>query len=205
MRSQPPKHVRDRRSQRRSKLLKLGYTNYAEYMRSPHWKAVKARYRASDLPQDCICGEQDVQLHHMTYERIGREELTDLTPLCARCHALVHVLEFRGEITLDFVGFFDSGRAAEGRRALRAFAEEQERQRREHIEAQQREVLALPFAARLIRARDHARFRRRVDVSSAIRILKRSVEEGRSELALTRSLRIIEEKAYGWEGWRDAA
>lgn len=44
-------------------------------------------------------------------ERVGREELADLTPLCSHCHAMVHVLERRGLIGLDFSGFVDKVRA----------------------------------------------------------------------------------------------
>lgn len=199
-----PKHVRTRRRKRHAKLLKLGYQGYSDYLRSPHWKAIKAQYRQSELPQDCICGDPDVQLHHMTYARIGNERLTDLTPLCARCHSLIHVLEFRGEIELDFTGFFNEGRATEGREFLRRLAEEQERLRTERLQAQQREVLASSFAARLLKARRHARFRH-VDVSGHIHVLKHMVKRGRDDESLTRQLRRIEEIAYGWEGWRDAA
>ena len=48
----------------------------------------------------------------MTYERVGDEELTDLTPLCRKCHAMVHELERRGEIALDFQGIVSMRRAA---------------------------------------------------------------------------------------------
>lgn len=75
------------------------------------------------LPQVCVCDETEIQLHHLTYERIGDELLTDLRPLCARCHALVHVLERRGEITLDLDGLFDKQRAAEYRPQLEAIAD----------------------------------------------------------------------------------
>lgn len=94
-----------RRRQRAKRLRELGYQDYDDYLRSPHWRAIKARYRASELPQVCMCGETEVHLHHKTYERIGAENLTDLTPLCATCHTLIHVLERRGEIGLDLAGF----------------------------------------------------------------------------------------------------
>jgi len=53
----------------------------------------------------------------MTYERVGREELTDLTPLCRRCHAMLHELERRGEVGLDFTGFVNEERARRNREA----------------------------------------------------------------------------------------
>lgn len=60
-----------------------------------------------------MCGETErLQLHHMTYERVGAEELSDLMWLCKTCHAMVHVLEERGEIGLDLAGLVSEQRAA---------------------------------------------------------------------------------------------
>jgi hypothetical protein len=64
---------------------------YRAYLRSAYWRDVKRRYRASDLPQACVvCGDPRVDLHHKTYERRGREELTDLEPRCRKHHEEVH-------------------------------------------------------------------------------------------------------------------
>jgi hypothetical protein len=72
---------RARREIRAERLRRLGFKDYDAYLRSPQWASLKARYRASDLPQACVlCDEELVQLHHVTYERVG-EELTDLAPL----------------------------------------------------------------------------------------------------------------------------
>lgn len=104
--------ARRRRLQRQRRLRELGYKDYDAYLRSPHWRQVKARYRCSDQPQDCICGETErLQVHHLTYERVGDERLKDLTLLCLPCHAMIHELERRGQIGLDFTGFVDAQRA----------------------------------------------------------------------------------------------
>jgi 5-methylcytosine-specific restriction endonuclease McrA len=92
-----PAHVQARIEARQAALALLGYKSYRHYLTAAHWQDVKARYRASDLPQACFCGEDVVDLHHLTYERIGAEELDDLAPLCRRCHQLVHALEARRE------------------------------------------------------------------------------------------------------------
>lgn len=98
---------------RQARLRELGFTSYRDYLASPRWRATKARYYGSSQPQECICGETEgLQLHHLTYERVGAEELTDLTPLCATCHAMIHVLEARGDLGLDFAGFVSEQRAA---------------------------------------------------------------------------------------------
>jgi hypothetical protein len=67
---------------------------YQAYLRSAHWRDVKRRYRKSGLPQTCVvCGDPRVDLHHKTYERRGREELTDLEPRCRKHHEEAHGLD----------------------------------------------------------------------------------------------------------------
>jgi hypothetical protein len=197
-----PHHVKQRVGERISKLRAQGYASYNEYLRSRHWRRLRIAYRESDLPQECVCGEEEVQYHHTTYERIGAERLTDLTPLCARCHQLVHVLEWQGLISLDLDGLCDEDRAIAGRAQLKALVEQQARQARERLERQQREVRALPVATRLLRAVATAK-RRHVDISHNLFILKKATREGASARVIVRRLLIIEEAAYGWEGWRD--
>lgn len=105
--------IRHRRQQRAAKLSALGFASYADYLNSAQWRTVRQRYFASDLPQDCMCGaSENLQLHHLTYERAGAEQLTDLTPLCAQCHVMIHTLERRGDIGLDLTGFVSEKRAA---------------------------------------------------------------------------------------------
>lgn len=66
--------------------------DYHAYIRSPEWQAVKQRYRASRLPQDCLrCGSsENIELHHRSYRRLGRERLSDIVPLCRDCHRRLH-------------------------------------------------------------------------------------------------------------------
>lgn len=73
------------------KLNELGFGSYADYLDSPHWLGFRERYRSSGLPMRCkVCGLNRIQLHHHTYERLGREELADVTPLCRDHHESVH-------------------------------------------------------------------------------------------------------------------
>lgn len=99
---------------RETRLRELGYETYDAYLRSPAWRDVKDRYRASELPQVCMCGDAKVQLHHTTYDRVGQERLDDLIALCKDCHDAAHLLEQQGVIGLDLAGFYyDPVRAAE--------------------------------------------------------------------------------------------
>ena len=69
----------------------LGYQSYRQYLRSDHWKSVRERYRCSKKPKKCqVCGSDKYELHHTTYERLGKEWLKDLMPLCRRHHKAVH-------------------------------------------------------------------------------------------------------------------
>lgn len=95
-------------------LRELGCETYFDYLRTPHWRRLGRKYRASSLPQACICGETNVELHHRTYERLGAEEISDLFPLCTKCHAMVHVFVRRGliDVGVDPNLFKDDAQAA---------------------------------------------------------------------------------------------
>lgn len=115
----PTVQRRARIETRKARLEALGYRDYPHYLSSPAWHDTRRRYFESDQPQDCICGETyELQLHHLTYERVGEEELTDLTPMCKRCHSMLHELERRGEVGLDFQGFVNEERARLHRLAI---------------------------------------------------------------------------------------
>jgi hypothetical protein len=114
-------------------------------------------------------------------------------------------LEFRGDITLNLEGLFSAGRAIEGRALLADLVAQQQQERRDRVQAEQQEILALPYASRLVRVTRQAKFKRRIDISSQLHVLKHMAANGRSDEILTRQLRRIEERVYGWEGWLDAA
>jgi hypothetical protein len=93
-------------SKRQSKFLRRqleqhSYESYREYLYSDAWRNVRERYRASahpepgyrttGLPQTCtVCHDENVDLHHKTYKRLGEERLTDLVPLCRLHHDQLH-------------------------------------------------------------------------------------------------------------------
>lgn len=197
-----PQHVKARQAERHARLQELGYSNYREYLKAPHWAKLKARYRASDLPQECVCGDPDVHLHHTTYERIGAERLTDLVPLCRSCHRLVHVLEWRRQLGLDLEGLCDQERAIQGRALLKSMIEARAAEAREQLRQEQAAVLALAFPSRLLRAVTHARARH-IDISGHLHVLRSMAKQGRSDRLMTKRLRRIEEIAYAWEGWAE--
>lgn len=66
--------------------------NYQEYITSKEWCAFRQRWFNSSLPKTCLgCfTANDIQLHHVTYARLGHERLKDCVPLCERCHTKFH-------------------------------------------------------------------------------------------------------------------
>lgn len=70
---------------------RLARLPYNLYLRTQHWKQMRAlaidRYGRTCVLCD---GDDNVNVHHRTYERIGRERLDDLVVLCRKCHASHH-------------------------------------------------------------------------------------------------------------------
>lgn len=72
-------------------LRLLGFHDYDSYLRSEYWSAFNEWYNASDLPKKCtVCGSLNYELHHIRYDRIGCEMLSDVIPLCREHHQQVH-------------------------------------------------------------------------------------------------------------------
>lgn len=71
---------------------------YVRYIKSPEWKAVRARV-ISERGSTCSgCMRKfppyQLQCHHLTYERLGRELDSDLELLCVDCHERHHGRQF---------------------------------------------------------------------------------------------------------------
>ncbi len=72
------------------RLIAMGCKTYAEYLLSPMWQDFRTRYLRTEERVCLVCGGSRVQLHHLTYERLGREEFGDVVPLCQPHHEAVH-------------------------------------------------------------------------------------------------------------------
>ncbi len=68
---------------------------YAEYLRSQEWRKRREtiiRQRGKKCER-CGTGRYTtVQVHHLTYERVGAENDDDLVLLCRNCHRQLHGL-----------------------------------------------------------------------------------------------------------------
>jgi len=64
---------------------------YQEYMRSEEWKQKRQIILERDQRWCQLCGDEDnLRVHHLTYNRVGDEALFDLVTLCSHCHANEH-------------------------------------------------------------------------------------------------------------------
>lgn len=76
--------------------------NYQRYLASREWACLKkqVRGRSGGWCERCIEREAK-QVHHLTYERIGRERLEDLQHLCKPCHEYLSAVIDDDPRTLD--------------------------------------------------------------------------------------------------------
>jgi len=68
-------------------ILWLRRLPYADYLLTSHWRRVRelALEQAGHLCD--LCGHDDqLEVHHRTYERLGFERQSDLVVLCHDCH-----------------------------------------------------------------------------------------------------------------------
>lgn len=65
---------------------------YEEYLRTEWWQKIKkaALRRAGFCCQICGARDKPLQVHHLTYERLGTEADKDLQSLCRDCHKVSH-------------------------------------------------------------------------------------------------------------------
>lgn len=64
---------------------------YKEYLQSEDWRLIRVkRLRADNFTCQKCGSKQNLQVHHLTYERVGCECIKDLITLCKDCHSEVH-------------------------------------------------------------------------------------------------------------------
>lgn len=73
------------------------YDSYQEYLETQHWYDFKRKFYSYKKNQRCgLCGRSGIRLdtHHMTYERLGNERMSDCVALCRWCHKGWHTFEW---------------------------------------------------------------------------------------------------------------
>lgn len=64
---------------------------YSEYLKSTAWKLKRKLVlrRAKGMCEICKI-KKAKQVHHLNYERLGKERLSDLRAVCWSCHRRIH-------------------------------------------------------------------------------------------------------------------
>ena len=79
---------------------------YREYLNSPEWANVRFRIivRAGYTCEGCERDNRTLEVHHLTYLRLGRERDSDLLALCKTCHKRADTLRpiFRGWLRVRY-------------------------------------------------------------------------------------------------------
>lgn len=77
--------------------IDLGSERYAAYLQSSEWRdrVRLVRNRSGGVCERCGLADHE-HTHHLTYERLYHEPLTDLVGVCRECHATIH-----GRATID--------------------------------------------------------------------------------------------------------
>lgn len=96
-----------------TRLRKLGFASYQDYLRSPLWAKKKAEFvahktRANHLGCAACGSRQELHVHHVRYHRLGCEWLSDLVWLCGQHHERVHQTMKRQIELGSFTGLEDA-------------------------------------------------------------------------------------------------
>jgi 5-methylcytosine-specific restriction endonuclease McrA len=76
---------------RRDQERRAWWARYHAHIESDAWKEIRRRVFARCKGVCEGCGQRPaVQVHHLTYERLGDELLFDLVAVCMTCHEKCH-------------------------------------------------------------------------------------------------------------------
>ena len=64
---------------------------YSKYLQSKSWKERRNKLREA-WGNKCICcyGTENLHIHHMNYDCLGKETMKDAVLLCKGCHLNIH-------------------------------------------------------------------------------------------------------------------
>lgn len=67
------------------------WSEYSVYLKSDEWREKRRRVLERDkhICQGCL-SRTATQVHHLTYEHVGRELLFELVSICDECHEIAH-------------------------------------------------------------------------------------------------------------------
>ena len=69
---------------------------YKGYINSVPWYEKRSLVLMKHGNKCFKCGSKRcIQIHHVTYQRLGKEDLSDLLPLCKNCHKKIHGIKYK--------------------------------------------------------------------------------------------------------------
>ena len=67
---------------------------YRQYLKSARWRQKREARKSQDGYRCVRCGSDErLEVHHISYQRLGWEPLSDLRTLCHECHGEISELE----------------------------------------------------------------------------------------------------------------
>ena len=76
--------------ERRHEKKVMKKAEYEAYLQSDNWRIKCHKVHARAHGGCEWCGDTSREIHHLHYDRLGHERLTDLIALCRRCHKEAH-------------------------------------------------------------------------------------------------------------------
>jgi len=73
-----------------NKVTRKKKLNYKKYLLSKHWKSFSKSIRIKRKVCEHCGIDRKLNVHHLHYNTIGREQPCDVLLLCRRCHKIVH-------------------------------------------------------------------------------------------------------------------
>lgn len=74
-----------------SKIKIKSKEDYQTYLKSSHWQEIRKKvFKEYGYRCDQCGSTKNLHIHHITYENLGEEDISDLVPLCENCHKKLH-------------------------------------------------------------------------------------------------------------------
>lgn len=85
-----PKKKKPQKEKTKTQKLVKGKIDYLSYINSGKWRNKSKRIRKKRGACEHCGSIHRLQVHHLTYERLGNELPSDLLVLCRDCHLVIH-------------------------------------------------------------------------------------------------------------------
>lgn len=79
---------------RNIRLKEIGYKSYKDYIKSDLWKDIRTKHINHHNKCDYCNSKYRLNVHHLSYEKIGVYITDHLITLCDDCHTFSHAFHF---------------------------------------------------------------------------------------------------------------